>query len=81
MLSPIHHVSSRTPPTITLIGESDRLIPPSQAALLDRALTRAGVAHRTYYLPATDHGFDVDWHGLATQLARSVTGRFLARYG
>ncbi|MEO9175658.1 MAG: alpha/beta hydrolase, partial [Gaiellales bacterium] len=80
-LSPISHVTARTPPTITLIGGSDRIVPVEQARVLDAALARAGVPHPTYVLPATDHGFDVDWHGLATQLARGVLQRFLARYG
>jgi acetyl esterase/lipase len=80
-LSPVSYVSAGTPPTITLIGGSDRIIPAEQARILDRALARARVPHPTYVLPATDHGFDVDWHGLATQLARGVIERFLARYG
>lgn len=80
-LSPVFHVGAQSPPTITLIGESDRIVPESQARVLDRALARVHVPHPTYALPATDHGFDVDWHGLSTQIARSVIERFLARYG
>jgi acetyl esterase/lipase len=81
VLSPVSHVSARTPPTITLLGESDRIVPTDQAHVLDEALGRAGVPHATYLLPATDHGFDVNWNGFGTQIARAVISKFLERYG
>jgi acetyl esterase/lipase len=81
VLSPVSHVNARTPPTITLLGESDRIVPTDQAHVLDEALVRAGVPHATYLLPATDHGFDVNWNGFGTQIARAVIGKFLERYG
>jgi acetyl esterase/lipase len=81
VLSPVTHVNARTPPTITLLGESDRIVPTDQAHVLDEALGRAGVPHATYLLPATDHGFDVNWNGFGTQIARAVIGKFLERYG
>ena len=77
--SPLDHIGPRTPPTITLLGESDRIITADQATLLDAALARAGVVHATYLLPATDHAFDLDWGGFATQIARAEIGRFLRR--
>jgi acetyl esterase/lipase len=81
VLSPVTHVNARTPPTITLLGESDRIVPTDQAHVLDEALGRAGVPHATYLLPATDHGFDVNWNGFGTQIARAVISKFLERYG
>jgi acetyl esterase/lipase len=81
VLSPVSHVNARTPPTITLLGESDRIVPTDQAHVLDEALGRAGVPHATYLLPATDHGFDVNWNGFGTQIARAVISKFLERYG
>ncbi len=80
-LSPVSHVGPATPPTLTLLGESDRIVPTDQARVLDLALTRAGIAHATYLLPATDHGFDVNWSGFGTQIARATIERFLRRYG
>jgi acetyl esterase/lipase len=80
-LSPVSHVDARTPPTITLLGESDRIIPTDQAHVLDEALGRAGVPHATYLLPATDHGFDVNWNGFGTQIARALIRDFLERHG
>ena len=64
-----------------LLGESDRIIPTTQAQILDQALTRAGVAHETDLLPGNDHGFDVNWGGFATQFARCRIRSFLQRHG
>jgi acetyl esterase/lipase len=69
------------PPTLTLHGRRDRVIPVEQAALLDDALTAAGVTHETCLLPATDHGFDINWGGFATQIARARVERFLRQHG
>ena len=80
-LSPLDHAGPSSPPTITLHGRRDRLIPIEQAALLDDALAAAGVAHETCLLPATDHGFDVNWGGFATQIARARVERFLGQHG
>jgi acetyl esterase/lipase len=76
-LSPISRVDTGTPPTITLLGTSDRLIPMNQAVTLDHALSIAGAPHETVLLPGNDHGFDVNWGGFATQIARARIERFL----
>jgi acetyl esterase/lipase len=81
LLSPLSHVSARTPPTITVLGQSDRIIPANQAHALDRALSDAGVAHETFLLPGQDHTFDANWSGLGTQFARAEIEAFLERYG
>jgi acetyl esterase/lipase len=78
--SPISHIGPNTPPTITLLGESDRIITNDQARILDAALTRAAVPHDTYLLPATDHAFDLNWGGFATQIARAKIRQFLQQY-
>jgi hypothetical protein len=38
------------------------------------------VPSEAYLLPATDHGFDVNWGGFATQFARAKIAAFLKRY-
>jgi acetyl esterase/lipase len=78
-LSPISHVGAKTPPTFTILGESDRIVPVNQAHVLDQALTGAGVAHETVLLPGHDHGFDVNWGGFGTQIARDRIRDFLQR--
>ena len=76
-LSPVNHIDAKTPPTITILGTSDRIVPINQAYVLDQALTKAGVIHETYLLPANDHGFDVNWGGFGTQIARAKIKQFL----
>lgn len=80
LLSPLSHVGARTPPTITLIGLSDRVIASEQAGLLDDALARHGVPHETCLLRATDHAFAHHWGGFATQIARARIAAFLERH-
>jgi acetyl esterase/lipase len=75
--SPVSHVGPDTPPTITLLGESDRIVSADQARILDAALARAGVYRETYLLPAADHAFDLNWGGFATQIARAKLEHFL----
>jgi acetyl esterase/lipase len=77
LLSPLNHVSPKSPPTITFLGISDRIIREDQAILLDQALEGAGVARETHLLPANDHGFDINWGGFGTQFARARIERFL----
>jgi acetyl esterase/lipase len=78
--SPVSHVGADTPPTITLLGESDRIVNTNQAGILDAALARAGVYHESYLLPATDHGFDFNWGGFGTQIARAKLEHFLRQH-
>jgi len=80
LLSPLSHLSRKCPPTITCLGSSDRLVPKVQAELLDQGLKQLGVAHELILLPANDHGFDVNWGGFGTQIARAKVREFLERY-
>jgi acetyl esterase/lipase len=50
------------------------------AQLLHEALTKAGVPHEMIVLPDNDHGFDVNWGGFGTQIARVKIKHFLERY-
>jgi acetyl esterase/lipase len=80
LLSPLSHVTSRSPPTLTLHGEADRLVPVEHARLLDEALAAAGVAHETYLFPWSPHGFDHQPGNIATQIARAKIQGFLSRH-
>jgi acetyl esterase/lipase len=79
-VSPLNHADATSPPTMTLLGQSDRIIPTAQAHALDRALGRGGVVHEMCLLPGNDHGFDVNWGGFGTQVARAKVRAFLDRY-
>jgi acetyl esterase/lipase len=80
LISPISHIHAKTPPTITLLGLSDRIVSVDQARVLDAALGEAGVDRETVLLPATDHGFDFNWGGFGTQIAIAKVERFLRRH-
>lgn len=80
MLSPISYVQKNTPPTITFLGTSDRIVPEEQATLLDEKLTKRGVAHELYLLPKVDHGFDANPGSLSTQFAKAKVKAFLLKY-
>ena len=79
LVSPVTHIGANTPPTITFLGTSDRIVSVDQAEVLELALTRAGVAHETYLLPANDHGFDFSWGSFGSQFARAKVEDFLRR--
>jgi acetyl esterase/lipase len=76
-VSPLIYIGPSSPPTIAFLGASDRIVPSGQLDILDAALKKAGVASQAYLLPATDHGFDVNWGGFATQFARAKIEQFL----
>jgi acetyl esterase/lipase len=80
-VSPLMHAGAATQPTITVLGSRDRIVPMSQAHALDRVLRDAGVVHEMCLLPGNDHGFDVNWGGFGTQIARSKVKDFLVTYG
>jgi acetyl esterase/lipase len=79
-VSPLSYIRASSPPTISFLGNSDRIIPADQMIWLDQALQHAGVPSEAYLMPATDHGFDVNWGGLATQFARAKIARFLKQH-
>jgi acetyl esterase/lipase len=78
--SPMTYIGPLSPPTILLLGADDRIVPSEQLGILDAAMRRAGATSEIYLLPATDHGFDVNWGGFATQFARAKIADFLQRY-
>ncbi len=80
LLSPVTHVERGAPPVLMFMGDKDRIVPPGQADRLEAAFGAVGARSEIVRLPATDHGFDVNWTGPATQIARGVLERFLARY-
>lgn len=80
LLSPVFRIHPRTPPTLILQGESDRVVPAEQSLILDYDLRAAHVYHETYYLPFADHGFDAVWNSIATQIARAKVKSFLQQH-
>jgi acetyl esterase/lipase len=79
-VSPLTYIGPASPPTISFLGANDRIVASRQLSDLDEALKRAGATSEAYLLPATDHGFDVNWGGFATQFARAKIAAFLQRH-
>jgi acetyl esterase/lipase len=55
-LSPIHQITSQTPPTIIIHGDDDPTIPYSQSVTLQAALQSAGVKNSFTTVPGGLHG-------------------------
>jgi acetyl esterase/lipase len=54
-LSPITYVNPKYPPTLIVHGDSDKIVPLQQAQAMDRALARAGVAHKLEVIRGGSH--------------------------
>jgi len=54
-LSPITYVNAKSPPTLIIHGDSDKVVPLQQARSMDRALAKAGVEHRLEVIPGGGH--------------------------
>ncbi|ATB50350.1 alpha/beta hydrolase [Corallococcus macrosporus] len=80
LLSPIHHVGPRTPPTLLLHGGADSVVPLDASRALAGRLAQAGVPHALFTLPYAEHGFDIWDGGFGRQLARALVGRFLQQH-
>lgn len=59
LASPLHHVSSASPPTMHLQGRHDQIAPIASARAMQRALEAAGVPCVFVEYPMTGHAFDL----------------------
>jgi acetyl esterase/lipase len=80
LVSPLSHIGKNSPPTIVILGSSDRLVNTDQGQMAAQTLAAAGIAQDLVIIPAADHGFDVNWGGFATQIARYRIEQFLAKH-
>ena len=55
--SPISYVSKDDPPVLSLQGDIDKLVPVTQATLLDQKMEQAGANHELLILKNQGHGF------------------------
>lgn len=58
--SPVTYVSKEDPPVLTLHGDKDTLVPPSQAKLLDEKMKSVGAKHDLLIIEGAGHGFGGD---------------------
>ncbi|MCA9101057.1 MAG: prolyl oligopeptidase family serine peptidase [Planctomycetales bacterium] len=76
LASPITHVSADDPPTLTLHGRNDKVVPLEQAELFDEAMRAAGVPHTLIIISGAGHGFRDD----ASAIAEAATFEFFDRH-
>ncbi|MCA9058906.1 MAG: dienelactone hydrolase family protein, partial [Planctomycetaceae bacterium] len=55
--SPLHNISSQTPPAIVFLGDSDSLIPVKTLEAFQQKMQSAGVRCETKVFPGMPHGF------------------------
>jgi arylsulfatase A-like enzyme/acetyl esterase/lipase len=60
LASPVSHLTPDDPPTLTIHGGRDKLVPVDQAIELDEKARAAGVPHQLMLLPEQAHGFGGD---------------------
>jgi acetyl esterase/lipase len=74
--SPVTYVSKDDPPTLTIHGGADPLVPPAQAKLFDAAMKKAGATSELLILEGQGHGF----RGEANQKAHEAMFAFFDKY-
>jgi acetyl esterase/lipase len=77
--SPITHVSSASPPTLSIYGSRDHIVHPRYGTILHERLRQAGVKSVLLEIPWAEHAFDAVPNGPSAQIALYYTERFLAR--
>ncbi|MBR1878224.1 MAG: prolyl oligopeptidase family serine peptidase [Paludibacteraceae bacterium] len=55
-MSPLWHVSAKTPPTLIIHGDSDRVVPYRESVWLADTLRHYGVMHKLFTVPGGGHG-------------------------
>lgn len=74
--SPITYASKDDPPTLTLHGAVDTLVPPSQASRFDARMKEVGAKHTTILYEGQGHGF----RGETNQTARTAMYEFFDKH-
>jgi acetyl esterase/lipase len=77
MASPVHHVTSTSPPFLLVHGNDDHVVPVRQSEMLARSLEAEGVDVEFVRIPNADHCF-VGFDDVAEIVASSVS--YLAPY-
>ncbi|HMF96075.1 MAG TPA: alpha/beta hydrolase [Vicinamibacterales bacterium] len=73
--SPLTYVRAGVPPTISIHGDADPLVPYAHSTRLQEALQKAGVAHELVTIPSGGHG---DFSTAEWQRAFGAVEKFLA---
>jgi acetyl esterase/lipase len=79
-VSAVDHVRAGLPPMLIAAGDHDHLVPYEGHVELMEKLNRAGVPNILLTVPYGEHGYDIAWSGLGTQITRHVLEEFLQKY-
>jgi acetyl esterase len=79
-VSAVDHVRADLPPMLIAAGDHDHLVPYEGHVELMEKLNRAGVPNILLTVPYGEHGYDIAWSGLGTQITRHVLEEFLRKY-
>jgi acetyl esterase/lipase len=77
LASATSHVNAQTPPTLLFHGGRDQLVRDENMSLLVERLTQQNVPHRAVLIPYAQHGFDYNFNGWGSQIARQIISEFL----
>lgn len=77
LASPIERVNTTSPPTLLMHGGQDQLVRPENLDFLADKLKKNNAAHETLLIPYGQHGFDYNFNGWGSQIAKSVILDFL----
>ncbi len=79
LASPSANVNSNTPPTFLLHGGQDQLVKKENLEILARKLAAQKIPHETLYIPYAQHGFDYNFNGWGSQIAKPLILDFLTK--
>ncbi|WP_017581486.1 alpha/beta hydrolase [Nocardiopsis valliformis] len=79
-MSPVRLVGPNTPPTLLLTAGHDLFLSPEDNRRMAAALDKAGVPHHHVELPWTEHMYDLNWGGFASQITRHAIDGFLREH-
>jgi len=78
LASPSSNVNANTPPTFLIHGGQDQLVKKENLDILAQKLAAQKVPHETLYIPYAQHGFDYNFNGWGSQIAKPLILDFLA---
>jgi len=77
LISPLHQVSADSPPTLLVMSGHDLFLGTEDNRRLASRLEGSGVPYQHLEIPWTEHMFDLNWGGFASQLTRHTLDAFL----
>jgi dipeptidyl aminopeptidase/acylaminoacyl peptidase len=80
LASATSHVNLGTPPTLLFHGGRDQLVRDEHMGFLAGRLAQQHIPHRSVLIPYAQHGFDYNFDGWGSQIARQFISQFLAAH-